>query len=244
MSPLLTAAHSIEAADDPADLASVPRLRHLDRSAIIEGVRRSVPFDFITVSGLDIDGYRYGSFASVDSDTPPAFLEAYGAEKLYKTDPFVLGADGTQNLLVEEDVYSRFAPPQRLLYLTRSFGIGKRTVIVLRRNTVVYGAVCFMRQETFSREELDYLEMVAKPLHNRITAPLMERFAMASTRLSQGELICIDKASWGLTSDEIAERTGYQKDTVDSYLKAAIRKLGVSNRVQAVSEALRRQLIH
>jgi LuxR family transcriptional regulator len=165
------------------------------------------------------------------------------AEQLYKTDPFVLAAGGAKDILIQHEVYARFAPSQRLQYLMRTFGIGNRTIVLLRRNTVIYGAVCFIRDAIFSQDEIEFLEMVAQPLHTRITAPLMQRFALASMRLSQGELVCITNASFGMTSEDIAACTGYQKDTVDSYLKAATKKLGASNRVQAVSEAIRRRLI-
>jgi len=46
-----------------------------------------------------------------------------------------------------------------------------------------------------------------------------------------------------LTSDGIAKATGYQVDTVNSYVKSAVKKLGASNRTQAIAEAIRRRLI-
>jgi len=41
----------------------------------------------------------------------------------------------------------------------------------------------------------------------------------------------------------VAEAVGYQVDTVNSYIKSAIKKLGASNRAEAIAEAIRRRLI-
>jgi LuxR family transcriptional regulator len=44
---------------------------------------------------------------------------------------------------------------------------------------------------------------------------------------------------------KIAVASDYALETINSYLKSAVRKLGASNRVEAVAEALgKRQLIH
>jgi DNA-binding CsgD family transcriptional regulator len=62
-------------------------------------------------------------------------------------------------------------------------------------------------------------------------------------RLSNGEMACLQLASRGLTSQEIAIESGYTVDTVNSYIKLSTRKLGVSNRIEAIAEGLRRRLI-
>jgi LuxR family transcriptional regulator len=71
----------------------------------------------------------------------------------------------------------------------------------------------------------------------------MERFAAEHMRLSKGEMACLAQASLGLTSEGIAKSTGYQLDTVNSYVKSATKKLGAVNRTQAIAEAIRRRLI-
>ena len=43
--------------------------------------------------------------------------------------------------------------------------------------------------------------------------------------------------------EEIALVTGYQSDTVNTYIKSAVHKLGAKNRSQAVAEAIRQRLI-
>ena len=47
----------------------------------------------------------------------------------------------------------------------------------------------------------------------------------------------------GLTSKQIAERLGIQRDSVDKYVNALLEKIGASSRSEAVGIAIRRQLI-
>ena len=75
--------------NDVLDLRSLPTRRQVVLHPFIEKLRGAVPFDFFAVSGLDLDGYRFGSGHSIDTDVPPAFLDAYYGDDLLKSDPFV-----------------------------------------------------------------------------------------------------------------------------------------------------------
>lgn len=229
--------------DSAVDLSSVPVRRHLPYHPFVERLRAAVPFDFFAVSGLDLDGYRFGSGHSIDTDVPPAYLDAYYGDGLLATDPFVKASSTTATVVIEEEIYEQDPPPQRLLYLARTFGVLNRTLFPIRRGKHVFGAVTFSRSTPFTREELDFLGDIAGPLHNIITRPIMERFAAQEMKLTEGELDCLRSASLGKTSEEIASARGFTTDTVNSYIKAATRKLSAKNRVHAIAEAIRRGLI-
>ncbi|CAN7658939.1 LuxR C-terminal-related transcriptional regulator [Rhizobium sp. LjRoot30] len=241
ITPLSTT--SPNALDEYQDLRSVPSHRHFGRSNIIDRFRLAVPFDHIYISGLDVDHYRFGRGVSVDTDMPPAYVDAYTADRLAAVDPFALAARDCKGVLMESEVYAVTPPPQRVEYLARSFGIRNRTLFPVMRNDLVYGAVCYTRETPFDAEELQFLSLVSSGIHTEITRPLMERFAAQQMRLTKGEIACLAKASLGLTSEEIATQTGYQSDTVNSYIKNAVKKLGAANRSQAIAEAIRRRLI-
>lgn len=83
---------------------------------------------------------------------------------------------------------------------------------------------------------------LAEPQHGISAGPFAED-VKARPRLTKGEMRCLALASHGLTSGEIAERSPYTVETVNSYLKSVARKLGASNRTHAVTQALRRKLI-
>ncbi|MBO9127036.1 MULTISPECIES: helix-turn-helix transcriptional regulator [unclassified Rhizobium] len=234
---------SPDALDEYIDLRSVPKHRYFGQLDIIDRLRKAVTFDYIFVSGLDVDHYRFGEGFSIDTDLPPAFIEAYMADKLPQTDPFILAAQSSRTVIVESDVYAGTEVPQRLLYLQRTFGVHNRTVVPIMRDETVYGAVGYTRATPFNAGEIAFLELVSGTVHNAFTKPLMERYAADQMRLSKGEMACLSQASLGLTSEGIGKVTGYQLETVNSYIKSATKKIGAANRTQAIAEAIRRGLI-
>lgn len=229
--------------DEAPDLRSLPVRRHVVSHPFIERLRAAVPFDFFAVTGLDFDGYRFGSGHSIDTDVPPAFLDAYYGDDLLKTDPFVIASMHTNKVVIEEEVYAKTPPPQRLQYLARTFGVLNRTLFPIRRGEVGFGAVTFSRATPFSSEEIEFLGEVAETTHRVLTRPIMERFSAQTLKLIEGEITCLKFASLGKTTDEIAAVSGYTPDTVNSYMKTAIRKLKAENRVHAIAEAIRRGLV-
>ncbi|PDS63016.1 DNA-binding protein [Rhizobium anhuiense] len=229
--------------DEAPDLRSLPARRQVSWHPFIEKLRGAVPFDFFAVSGLDLDGYRFGSGHSIDTDVPPAFLDAYYGDDLLKFDPFVTASMSDAKVIVEEEVYAETPPPQRLQYLARTFGVLNRTLFPIRRGDIVFGAVTFSRATPFSREEIEFLGEVAETTHRVLTRPIMEKFSAQTLKLIEGELTCLKFASLGKTTYEIAAASGYTPDTVNSYMKTAIRKLDAENRVHAIAEAIRRGLI-
>jgi LuxR family transcriptional regulator len=229
--------------DQFVDLASVPRHRFIHNNSHIARLRRAVAFDYVMVSGLDIDRYRFGSAQSIDTDFPPAFLEAYYEEKFYLTDPFVQASRQAEDVVVESVALKGVSLNERLAYLLETFNIRNRTLFPIRRGKEVYGCVGFTRTTPFDSDELEFLGAIAQATHTVITQPLMDRFAASALRLSAGEIICLKLASGGLTSEQIAAESGYQVDTVNTYIKNATKKVGASNRTQAIAEAIRRRLI-
>ena len=229
--------------EEAVDLRSLPTCRFVNGNPFIERLRLSVAFDFFAVSGLDLDGYRFGSGHSIDTDVPPAFLDAYYADNLLRQDPFVKASMAATGVVVEEEIYRDNPPPQRLLYLSRTFGVLNRTLFPIRRGEMVYGAVSFARATPFDQDEIQFLGEVAETMHRVITRPIMEMFSAQTMKLTDGEIVCLRWASLGRTSEEIASASGFTPDTVNSYVKSASRKLRAENRVHAIAEAIRRGLI-
>lgn len=212
--------------------------------AAVALARRAVPFDFVSVSGFDLGPYKVGNFSSVTSSFPPAFVEAYAEEKLYLTDPLVLVGKSGADVVTSEDVSTDFVMPQRLAYLLRTFRISRRIAFFLRRGDRNYGSVTFARDDAlFAADEAQYLGMIAASLHERVTRPLIDRFGPQIVGLLDGEVECLRLAGQGLTSEEIAAASRFTRETVDSYLKSAAKKLQARNRAHAIALAIRHRLI-
>ncbi|MGV1917747.1 LuxR C-terminal-related transcriptional regulator [uncultured Agrobacterium sp.] len=229
--------------DHAVDLSSLPVRRHLPSHPFVERLRAAVPFDFFAVSGLDLDGYRFGSGHSIDTNVPPAYLDAYYGDGLLASDPFVKASSTATGVVIEQEIYKQDPPSERLLYLAHTFGVLNRTLFPIRRLSRIFGAVTFSRSTPFDREEIDFLGDISGTMHTIITKPIMERFAAQEMRLTDGELDCLRIASLGKTSEEIASACRYTTDTVNSYIKAATKKLSAKNRSHAIAEAIRRGLI-
>lgn len=165
------------------------------------------------------------------------------ADQLLFVDPLVQASKSSTAVVIESDVYQKQEVPQRLLYLQRTFAVHNRTIVPILRDSTVYGAVGFTRSTPFNDDEITFLALIAEAIHTAVTKPLVDRFAANHLRLSKGEIACLSKASLGLTSQGVAKATGYQVETVNSYIKSAAKKLGASNRTQATAEAIRRRLI-
>lgn len=234
---------SLQSIDEYPDLSSVPPHRRLQPNMLVEHIRKAVPFNHIAISGLDLEGYYFGLGQSIDTDLPPAYIDTYFAENIGFQDPLVRIGQSRAAPLSENEAYEIEPPPERLDYLQRLFGIRNRLLVPLQREDKVYGAVCFNNEYAFTDSERAFLAFVSEPLHRAITKPLMDRFAATASRLTSGELECLALASKGLTGEQIAARSKYQTETVNTYLKNATRKLGAANRAHAVAEAIRRRFI-
>ena len=63
------------------------------------------------------------------------------------------------------------------------------------------------------------------------------RAALARSGLTRREYEVLRLAAQGRTNPEIAETTGLARNTVKTYLQAALHKLGARNRVEAIGKA-------
>lgn len=216
------------------------------RRQLIERTRRAVRFDHILIAGLDLEGFRLGTGTILTSNFPSEYLAAYYNADHVRRDPLVkLTLRRGDRTVCDEEAWARSrdgSNSRKLRALMERYGIRNRTIVPLARAGRVYGSVVVTSPQPLAESALEYLEFVAEPLHRAFSAPYAAEIA-SRMGLTQGELRCIEFASRGLTSQDIAETSGYAFETVNSYLKSATRKLGAENRPHAVAEALRRGLI-
>lgn len=62
-------------------------------------------------------------------------------------------------------------------------------------------------------------------------------------KLSKREVEILQRMSWGESTQEMADIMGISPFTVKEYVKSALKKLAVQNRVQGVAEAIRKGII-
>lgn len=212
---------------------------------ILASLRSVVPFDHFGFSGLDIDGCETGNGVLLLSDFPAPMFQEYMDQKCALIDP-ILKPVSVQNQVVSwHDIPEahRFSVEARPVNtLLRKYRIAPRTLITFWREGRLYGSSLFCRTAPFSSRELEVLKWCAKRLHDELSAPILEKLN-ERLNITSGEHLCLEWASRGHTSEEIATATGYSTETVNSYLKSASKKLKARNRTQAIADAIRIKLI-
>ncbi len=213
--------------------------------ALIEQIKQVVPFRYIAISGLGVGGHKVGSGAFLLSDFPPDYLAEYYAGDYMDYDPLVDVFRTGAVISRDSDAYA--TPEARLrgcdvLDVLRRHGIPERTIIRVIRAGETRGTINLISDKPLDDGACVLLQHFGLSLHAEASRPLLSELN-AALKLTRGELYCLQYASHGLTSEEIAREQTYSLETVNTYLKSATRKLGAQNRTQAVAEAIRRQLI-
>ncbi|UDF05681.1 LuxR family transcriptional regulator [Asticcacaulis sp. AND118] len=215
--------------------------------AIIETIRAFAPFDAYCFSGVDLDGCRAGSGILLSTDMPLDMLATYSREGFIQTDPLIaaLTSEAPDAAWDElPDTVTGTPAARRLSQLMETYLLPPRLVFSFwNEQGELYGAATFARARPFSAAERQLLKWVASRLHAAMQAPVLTRFN-AQIGLTDKELACLELASRGHSSSEIASRLALSAETVDTYFKSLSRKMQVRNRTQAVADALRIGLIH
>src|ERR1700692_212607 len=131
------------------------------------------------------------------------------------------------------------APDARTIVLTSFEGDAdiERALDAGARGYVVKGMV---REELLSA--IRAVHAGRKHVPAALAAKLVDH--LSSERLTQRELEVLQEIARGLRNKEIGAELGIAEDTVKMHVKSILMKLGVNDRTEAVTLALRRGIIH
>ncbi|MDA0246512.1 MAG: response regulator transcription factor [Chloroflexi bacterium] len=107
------------------------------------------------------------------------------------------------------------------------------------------GAMAYLLKDTPRQELLDTIRVVyagQKRIPPEVAAKLTER--MLGPALTEREQAVLDLIVRGRSNKEIGQELSITEGTVKAHVNNVLGKLGVSDRTQAVTEALRRGLAH
>ncbi|MBS4192814.1 helix-turn-helix transcriptional regulator [Bacillus sp. FJAT-49705] len=115
-------------------------------------------------------------------------------------------------------------------------------VVPLSHGSHVVGYACMGSTDSFTVRDslLHSLDVYGQHLGQIFGE---DDYSLDPKRLSRREIEVLQKMSWGNSTKEMAVSLGISEFTVQDYVRSAIRKLEVLNRVQGVAEALRRGII-
>lgn len=213
--------------------------------AIMDRLRRIVPFDGFAVSGLDVEDCRVGKGIFLAASYPTDLTGRYVREQWLRTDPLVqtLSEQAPSARWQDLDpVHFKGRQVETLLGALDDHDVGPRMVLTFWNRGRMYGSATFSRHKRFSDDEVADLTHFAPVVHDHLSRPIIAALN-ARTGLTRGEMICLKLGGEGLTAEQISDASDYSTETVTTYLKSATRKLGAANRTQAIAEAVRRKII-
>jgi LuxR family quorum sensing-dependent transcriptional regulator len=177
------------------------------------------------------------------SSWPPELIAEYDRLGLARNSPIL---DRLQKqitpLVFEIDEVNDSRPgeePENATELFRRFGLTMGVYFPVHDTRSLRHAVSFMGdREPLTVDELSTLSMFATMLIEQITTINSADHA-AKSALNDREIEILKWTAEGKTSPEIARITGLSEHTVNHYATIATKKLGCSNRTQAVVYAIR-----
>lgn len=215
--------------------------------AIMDKTIVSYGFERFIVSGLPDRGVDVRPFVLL-SAWPEAWFERYVSLGYVHFDPVARHCFSTSVPFHWSDVpYDREAdlPARRVMDEARDFGLDRGFCVPIHMEGGMHGAVSFVGGpvdlDIQSRMELHMLALYA---HGRLRF-LNRRNAdlMAKRAITAREAEVLKWAASGKTAHEIATITGLTERTVNQHCENAQRRLGTTNRVHTVVEAIRHKLI-
>lgn len=213
---------------------------------IIEDLRTIIPFDYYFFSGVDLDNCHTGANIVLMSDMPEAGVAAYHSSGLVRSDPLLtlVTVENPDLAWSEVPAKAKEKPEVRaLVRLLEQHHIPPR-IIFSQWNEAgeLYGTAGYARAEPFSKNEKAVLSWFSRKIHKDLSEPVLTGFNQ-QIGLTAGETACLELASRGLTSEEIGLKLDFSTETVNSYIKLIVKKLGARNRGHAIADALRLKLI-
>jgi len=200
-------------------------------------------FSVITLpSSSSGDDSSIASMATISS-WPPELIAGYDRLGLARNSPILdqLRKQITPLVFMVEEV-NKGRPgeePQNANELFGRFGLTMGVYFPVHDNHGLRHAVSFMGdRDPLSTEELSTLSLFATMLIEQISRISMADHAAKSV-LNDREVEILKWTAEGKTSPEIARITGLSEHTVNHYATIATKKLGCSNRTQAVVYAIR-----
>lgn len=176
---------------------------------------------------------------------PAAWVQHYSQEKLYKLDPVLQRAGCHPMPFFWDTIFqaeSITAAQRKLLVDATDFGIAHGFTVPIHLSWLpgALRASCSIIPDANPVERINYfmVEAMATSMYVVLNRAHPPRHEMARIELSRRERQCLSLAAQGKDDWAIGQLLHLSRDTVHSYFKRLLRRLGMSTRVQAIVWAL------
>tara|TARA_R110002020_G_scaffold37830_23_gene114130 strand:+ start:1209 stop:2075 length:867 start_codon:yes stop_codon:yes gene_type:complete len=194
-------------------------------------------------------GRQPGARSVLVDGWPTDWSAVYDAGGFLDTDPILAVAERRVDPFGWEDVRlaaGSGADDAAFFRAAAGAGLNDGIAFPLRRLSAAPAAAVFAGAEpSAGAEARAFLQVLAVNAHKKLTGAFVQAVpgTPAQGVLSRRERECLQWCAEGKTSWEISQILAISQHTADWYLASATRKLGATNRLHAVAEALRRGLI-
>lgn len=182
---------------------------------------------------------------------PEDYVKHYFEKRRYEIDPVIQTTSKRHKPFFWRDLVQcePLTPQQRLMFEEcRHAGLHEGVTIPLRAPWGQHYAICLAKDHPHGDDEsqLDMLCLLGTQffLAYAHATQCQPAASVPSVVLSERERECLLWTARGKSSWEISVIVGLSENTVSSYLKNAMKKLGTTNRVLAVVQAIKDGLIH
>lgn len=229
------------------ELVDVPGrndIKWMPGNDLVKRIKAAVAADTITVKIVPArqNGRKPLALTGL-SDAPPGFLSDYARLGFEEADPTLQEMLRRGEPVDDLELQADGASNPELDGILAQHHIKNRTMLPVIVNSRTLGWLCLSRSDKFTRSEMSFLQWAARPLLESLVTTYLGDGLARSHGLTNGEVICLQLASQGYSSEKISTETSFSFQTVNSYLKDAARKLGAANRTEAVVCALKYGII-
>lgn len=206
-------------------------------------------YENFCISGLPLPHERLDPYV-LASGWPAEWMRRYADRNYVHADPVIRQVRmASMPFAWEEAPYDPDEEPEaaRVMDEAPSFGLAEGFAVPIHTTHGFNAIVTFGgRRLRLSPEERAALHLVAIYAHGQARACLQAGRGVSDKppSLSRREVECLRWTAAGKTGWEISRILHLSERTVEQYIATATRKLSAVNRVQAVAEALRRQIIN
>lgn|SRR5215217_117413 len=215
-------------------------------NCILEDIFRQYGFDHFIIAGLPERGADFRPFV-MSSTWNPEWLARYTREGYIDVDPVAQQCAATSMPFVWSDVTDdpTLGPAARtVISEARDFNMSEGLCIPVHLEGGRQGGVSLAgRTDWLSGEQRLELHMLALYAHGQLRRLHAVHGQIARRAITPREAEVLRWVATGKTASDIADITGLSVRTVNQHCENAQRRLGTSNRLQTVVEALRHNLI-
>jgi len=231
---------------DFVDCISATRSEHELSSVCVE-IGREYGLPHFAVMRQPTGAHEKLSSLKLMSNWPNDLFRQYDSNNLLENSPVISHLNSsTEPLVFDIRVINADRPDGRSMIATSIFenhGIYNGILYSVHLPNGRVGSVSFSGKGPVP-DDIQILELghLANLIYSRTYSLKSDAYAREFS-LREREIECLDWTSKGKTSSEIGKILGLSEHTVNQYLANTIRKLDTTNRVHAVSKALRLNII-